>query len=299
MKRTLWSALVIAAILVWGLPVIDAADVSTDASADLGATSGPLEVDDDNLTRHVARTAWNATADTRSTGGGSGGDGEAKHVPSMVTGPSRSGSSAIMPSSDEASPVLVAAGTVLGLGALVFYWATVKFWVMTTLLAPLFSRIAKDKILDNTVRSRVFDAIEHNPGVTIKEVTEICGVGWGTAVYHLKRLEDEALVVSQRNRQFRRYFKNGGGIVNGQKTAYAELKNETGQALARAIMENPGSVQQDLCQEVGVSAPVAHKYLARLEKADLVRKEKEWRYVRYFPTSRLGELVAGPLVATA
>jgi predicted transcriptional regulator len=197
---------------------------------------------------------------------------------------------------DRATVVAAGAGTALGLGLLAYYWGIVKFWLLGTLLAPFFSRIDKAKLLDNKARSRMFDAIEHNPGITIKEITDVCGVGWGTAVYHLKRLEDERLVTSQRHRQFRRYYKNGG-LAREEKHAVAELKHDTAKALAKAVMEHPGSAQKDLCAQLGISAPLAHKYLGRMAKANLVTQERQWREVKYFPTELLGSVSSTPLVA--
>lgn len=157
---------------------------------------------------------------------------------------------------------------------------------------PLFSRIRSNHMLDNEVRHRVHEAVSNNPGITIKEVTNVCSIGWGTAVYHLKRLEAERLIVSERNRQYRRYFKNGGGIVNDSKTAYSELKNPTGKRIATTILVAPGSCQKELCERVGISAPLAHKYLARLQEAGLVAIQREWKTVRYYPTSQLEALLA-------
>lgn len=174
-------------------------------------------------------------------------------------------------------------------GLAAYHWATIQS-ALVGLIVPLFSRIQSNHVLDNEVRNRIFDAIAQNPGITIKEVTVLCGVGWGTAVYHLKRLESERLVVSERNRQFRRFFKNGGRIVNESKTAFGELKTPLGQRIAETILVAPGSCQKEVCERVGISAPLAHKYLARLLGAGLVEAHREWKTVKYFPTPQLADL---------
>jgi DNA-binding MarR family transcriptional regulator len=184
-----------------------------------------------------------------------------------------------------------AIGTAVGIAVLAGLWNYFKYGALASVGGPLFSRIASHKILDNDVRNRVHECIISTPGVTIKEVTQLLGIGWGTAVYHLGRLEQERLIVSERHRQFRRYFKNGGGIVNDDKSAYAELKNPTTQRLAAEIATHPGTAQKDLCQSVGISAPLAHKHLARLEEAQLLTKQREWKTVKYFPTEKLVELL--------
>jgi len=182
--------------------------------------------------------------------------------------------------------VVAGAGALVAAGLVAYYWGSLKF-LAGSLCAPLFSRIQSNKMLDNDVRNRVYALVGENPGVTIKEVTEVLGIGWGTAVYHLKRLVEERLVVSERQRQFRRYFKNGGGIVNETKSAFGELKNPTNQRLAEQVMSSPGARQKDLCLAVGISAPLAHKYLSRMVMAGLVSTQREWKSVRYYPTPQL------------
>lgn len=298
MKRIAGWAAFVALILVWGLPLVDADDTSIQLqSSQSGSSNETVAADSDNLTRQVASTVLNVSADARGTAsGGENGTDDPQPAPGdRVNAAQMRSVPALFAEDEEKSAAILVAGTgtLVGAGLLWYYWGSIA-----GVLAPLFSRIDKDEILENEVRSRVHDAVEHNPGITIKEVTEVCDIGWGTAVYHLKRLEDEKLLVSQRHRQYRRYFKNGGGIVNGEKTAFAELKHETSQSLAKAVIENPGSIQKELCEEVGISAPLAHKYLDRLADAELVRKEKEWRSVRYFPTPKLGDLMQESIAMT-
>lgn len=189
---------------------------------------------------------------------------------------------------------LAAAGTVTGLallaGLAAYHWGSLKILLAGGALG-LFSRIDHNKMLDNEVRHRVHEAVANNPGVTIKEVTMLVGCGWGTAVYHLKRLEGERLVVSERNRQYRRYFRNGSGISNDSKGAFSELKNPTSQRIARTLLTSPGACQKDLCHALGLSPPLASKYLGRMVEAGLVNTEREWKTVKYFPTPRLEDLL--------
>jgi len=206
---------------------------------------------------------------------------QADEPASQAGAPQESRWTALAPEAQRAATIASAgAGAALVLGLLAH-----------ALGVPLFSRIQSNHLLDNGVRQRVHDMIVANPGITIKEVSGLCAIGWGTAVYHLKRLEGERLIVSERNRQFRRYYKNGGGIVNESKAAFGELKHPVTERLAQSIIASPGSCQKDLCERVGVSAPVAHKYLSRLASAGLVSMQREWKTVRYFATPRLEDLI--------
>lgn len=197
-------------------------------------------------------------------------------------------------------PESAAIGTALGAIAVLAAWALLKYGSVLGVGAPLFSRIKGHRILDNEVRNQVHKCIVATPGVTIKRVATLLGIGWGTAVYHLRRLERQGLVVSQRNRQFRRYYKNGGGVVNDDKAAFAELQNPVTERLASEIVKQPGTGQKALCAAVGISAPLAHKHLAWLEDAELLTKQRQWRAVMYFPTNKLlGFLPPSPLTVPA
>ena len=262
-----------------------------------GATALPVEaeVDDvlpDPIKLETRKTgSVNMSADTRSVAG----FGEETHVAldGANIGSARAAGvgtvSSIPPATKAAS---AAVGTALGVALLAAAWNYFKYGALAGIGGPLFSRIASHKILDNDVRNRVHECITNTPGVTIKEITQLLGVGWGTAVYHLARLEQERLIVSERHRQFRRYFKNGGGVVNDDKAAFSELKNPMTQRLAAEVASHPGTMQKDLCATVGISASLAHKHLSRLEEAHLLTKQREWKIVKYFPTPKLVEMLA-------
>jgi DNA-binding MarR family transcriptional regulator len=266
------------------LPTVAALPVEVDASTVL---PDPIKVE----TRSDGSV--NMSADTRSVAGfGEEAaiefDGQALK---SVRGEGAGSVASVPPAAKAAS---AAVGTVVGVAILAGLWNYFKYGALAGIGVPLFSRIASNKILDNDVRNRVHECITNTPGVTIKEITQLLGIGWGTAVYHLARLEDERLIVSERHRQFRRYFKNGGGIVNDDKTAFSELKNPMTQRLASEIATHPGTMQKDLCATVGISASLAHKHLARLENAKLLTKQREWKTVKYFPSDKLVKILAPP-----
>lgn len=192
-------------------------------------------------------------------------------------------------------------GTVVGAALLAAFWAPIKGLALT-LLAPLFSRIDRSSVLDLEARHRVHDVVVHNPGITIKEVATLCGLGWGTTVYHLERLEGERVLVSQRQRQFRRYFVYGGSVANDAKTAYGELLAPMARRLAELIQSTPGRCQKELCESLQIRPSLAHKHLSRLMEAGLLSAEREWKLVRYYPTAQLAgmlPMLTNPLTTAA
>lgn len=157
----------------------------------------------------------------------------------------------------------------------------------------LYSRVQGEALLENPTRGQAHGLIEAHPGISIQGLRARLGVAWGTAVYHLERLERHGLVVSHRQGNHRRYF------VAGSREAVAReslsvLHAVTARRLAQAVMARPGASQSDLCDVVGVRGPVASKYLRRLEHQRLVRSETRNRFRCYYPTTPLRELAAMP-----
>ncbi|HVL48547.1 MAG TPA: winged helix-turn-helix transcriptional regulator [Candidatus Thermoplasmatota archaeon] len=189
---------------------------------------------------------------------------------------------AVMPALEAAAPA--SAGAAL-LGLLAWNGGFARF-----AFVGLYSRIAPSALLDNAVRERVLAAIKAKPGITIKEITTTCGIGWGTAVYHLDRLEGGKFVTSEKHLTFRRFFAVGD-VAAGDRLAVSVLRTATAGRLARYVLERPGSAQKEVCEGLGMGPSLAHKHLARLEEAGLVRKAREGASVRYFPQPALEGLV--------
>lgn len=158
-------------------------------------------------------------------------------------------------------------------------------------ITPFYHRIRRDEILDSRGRQRVYDSITAEPGLSVRETVDRTGYSWGTIVYHLQRLEGARLVVSKRVGRNRRLFATGH--TSEDQAAIAVLRNERTATVAAFVAAHPGTTQQEVCAALGISAPVAHKFLRRLGDANLLTYEREWRFVHYYPDARLGELLAG------
>lgn len=178
--------------------------------------------------------------------------------------------------------VALAIGVALGTAGLLAYaWPALKFALFNLIAAPLYTRIKEDEVLGHDVRQAIYDIVTADPGVSISTIADRADVGWGTAVYHLGVLEDNDLVVSMRDGRYKRYYQNGGRF-NGTKEALAAIQNETTRDVVEVVIENPGITQTGLCDQLGISAPLAHWHLDRLKEADVVEQERDGRYKRHY-----------------
>ena len=135
------------------------------------------------------------------------------------------------------------------------------------------------------MRSRIVQQLRAEPGLGITDLCTRLGVGWGTAVHHLTRLERAGLLVSQDSGRRRRFF--AAGEPPARRNALCVLATDLNRRIAEHVRRHPGTSQRELCQALGISAPLAHKYLARLIAQDYVNATRQWRTVQYFPGAGL------------
>jgi predicted transcriptional regulator len=149
-------------------------------------------------------------------------------------------------------------------------------------LVPLFSRIGGDRMLENEVRQRLHEAIEQDPGLSMGVLRDRTGVAWGTAVYHLHRMERTGLVVSLRQGGYRRYFSPHAS--SRHRSHIAVLSHPTAQRIALFVHGHPGTDQGSVCRELGLLHPAASKHLGRFETLGLVTAQRAGRSRLYHPT---------------
>lgn len=163
----------------------------------------------------------------------------------------------------------------------------------------LYSRLTRSDLLDNEHRDAVYRLIQENPGMGLTEICKQTGLGWGTTVYHLDRLERAQMVSSERVGPHRCYFPMGT-VPRSARKGIGTLKAETTRSVAAFLATRPGATQTELCEGLGLSASAASKQVTKLETAGLVRRERDGKTVRLYATPDLPTLLGdGPLPAAS
>lgn len=151
---------------------------------------------------------------------------------------------------------------------------------------PLFSRIERSELLDNPVRARVHEVVTQDPGLSLSEVRARTGIAWGTAVHHLRRLENHGMVVSVTQLAHRRYFAADSPAAS-QRTAVAVVMHPTARRIAQLVSQRPGIDQTGICNALGLNNPAASKHLQQFAAQGLVLVERDGRSRLYRPTGAL------------
>jgi DNA-binding transcriptional ArsR family regulator len=175
----------------------------------------------------------------------------------------------IPPALQEAPPAAVAAAG----GSFLFGGLAFALWFA-------FSRIEDGDLASHPLRRQALDLIAASPGASVRDVQRSLGIAWGTAVYHLGRLERAGLVA------VRRVGGRSGHWPLGQAPP-RDAPAPTGQALADLVRRRPGLTQSELAELAGIGAPAACKQLRRLESAGLVLASRMGRTRVYRPAEAL------------
>lgn len=149
----------------------------------------------------------------------------------------------------------------------------------------LFSRQTGAAVLRHPVRSQIHAAISQNAGITSVALSEVTGFEQSMLRYHLAVLCREKLVRVTRRGKI--YHYHDVGRLDEEARARECLFWRGRSWLATAILQHPGSSQQDVAQLAGLPASRVCEYTKELAEAGLVRLERVGRCRRYFPTSRL------------
>ena len=137
----------------------------------------------------------------------------------------------------------------------------------------------KKGTLDAT-QKRILDYISSHPGVHLRQVCRELGLAMGDVQYHTNRLEKGGRIASTR-RGFYRFFYPSALFGEKQRDILSVLALDTPRELLLAIVEKPGSSQEELARAVGVSQPTASWHLRRLAELGILRGEQKGRSMIY------------------
>lgn len=173
---------------------------------------------------------------------------------------------------DHPQETAVVAGATAGAGA----FAGLALWLkrLGVLAAlPLYSRLAPEDVLTNKARQEAYAFIQAHPGAHPRQIAAAVGIGWGTVVYHLGRLEERGLVASVKRGTMKCYFATGSTPV-AERGAVAALKHPTAQAIADFVRAHPQASQKDVGAALGLSAALVSWHVGRLEQAGVLTKAR-------------------------
>lgn len=128
-------------------------------------------------------------------------------------------------------------------------------------------------------RETIFSYLTAAPGAHFSKVRDDLGLGTGETQYHLRRLEDDGAIESQRDGEYRRFYP-ADRFDAFERAALGYLRRETPRGMVIAMLEDPAASASDLAAELGVSRPTVSKHAADLERAGLLSREGSYALIR-------------------
>ncbi len=211
-------------------------------------------------------------------------DSESNHDPLAASDPEELGSNAQMlkpaPLLD-IDPVPAIAIILVGITlAILFSMEAGKYWLLSLILLPLYSRIKREKVLDHFIRGRIYEFIEENPGVHFNAIKKRFDMANGKLTYHLSVLEREEFVRSRTKGigLKKKFYPWNMVIPEEDTTSPTSIRDK----ILDTIQRSPGICQAELANSAGTSQQLVYYHLRRLEKDRVVIKRKLGRRSRYF-----------------
>jgi len=112
----------------------------------------------------------------------------------------------------------------IGISGLAYLREDVRFLLLSLLPTPLYTKLEKNDILDQTNRRDIYSYIVNKPGTNFTKLHKDLPVGIGTLVHHLNILEREKHVRSKKEMGRKMFFPTGTDWV--QKLQEGDMKND-------------------------------------------------------------------------
>jgi predicted transcriptional regulator len=150
-----------------------------------------------------------------------------------------------------------------------------KYKFLSLFFVPLYNRLNRNKVYDNFTRGKIHGYIKANPGENYNAIKEALTLKNGSLAYHIRVLEKEGYVYSNREGVKTRFYPIGTKInENGSPT----LK----QKLFEIISNHPGKTQHEIVSILDSSQQIVSYNLTKLVRENRIRYEQHGREKRYY-----------------
>lgn len=157
-------------------------------------------------------------------------------------------------------------------------------WLAKGLLATLFTRLKRDRLLDHPLRNRIHEAIGAEPGIHFQGLARRLEIAQGTLRHHLEALERAELIKVVKGPRHKCYFLAKSADRHTLNAAPL-LRSEGARRVLEAVSIHPDSSTHEIARRTGLTPSAVHLHLKRLEQAGIIDGgdepgRKKWRVVQ-------------------
>jgi len=165
--------------------------------------------------------------------------------------------------------LLLAIVTLLALGFILYKISEYFKYTVLTFLAPLYTRITKDELMDNVNREKIYNHIKEHPGDHISEIARQMGFDIKTIVYHINVLRREREIRIIKGSKFVQCY------LRGEKVDY---RTPAQRQILAFIADNPGLNFGELKRKTDIKERTLRQNLKLLSKDIAVKKKGKYRH---------------------
>jgi predicted transcriptional regulator len=189
--------------------------------------------------------------------------------------------------------VVVAGGALASVGAVAS--TEVGRYSLLVAFVPLYARVRKDEVLDNSVRYLIHGHVIDNPGIHYKALLRELDLSNGLVTYHLEVLEREGFIHSVRDGTLRRFYAANVRVPSDRRLTPEQVEA----AIKDMVYKHPGISQKQLIEELGLARRVVGYHLHELVSAGALVATQRGRNTVYTLAPRRGPYAAAPPSAEA
>ena len=137
----------------------------------------------------------------------------------------------------------------------------------------------QNDLLENA--RRIYEFIEYNPGMHLREISRGLNIHISTLRYHLNYLEKNELIVSRKEENIRIFF-IADKLSSMDKNITSLLQQKQFRDIILLIIISSGLTHSEICDKLSLKPPTLSKYINILETRCIVRHDKFGREKRYY-----------------
>ncbi len=153
-----------------------------------------------------------------------------------------------------------------------------KYGALKLVFIPLYSRVKKEEVLDHFVRGQIYGHIMSHPGSHYNAIKQELKVTNGTLSHHLRTLEMQGFVKSQRDGTYKRFYPMGAKHSKDKGIRLSDLQL----SIIDSLRQTEGMTQSDIAAGLGMSQQSISYNLNILVRKDILRFERNGVRKHYF-----------------
>jgi DNA-binding MarR family transcriptional regulator len=160
-----------------------------------------------------------------------------------------------------------------------------KYKSMALIWAPMYNKLNREKVLENSIRDRIHGYIQSNPGERFNSIKIALNLNIGRLAHHLRILEKEDYVYSKRDMFSTRFYPIELGVQEMLKPKVNEIQKE----IIDLIRRKPGITQNDIVSKLDRNQKTISYNLTWLVRYNLIDYEQHGRFKKYYLNDKVSE----------